>query len=70
MKAVNVFNPEAAQAMSRAFDEICCVLHVRAHKFRELIAKRIIELGRQGEHEYQHLRDRVLHEANYRLDLH
>jgi hypothetical protein len=23
MKAVNVFNSEAAQAMSRAFDEIC-----------------------------------------------
>ena len=30
-----------------------------------MIAKRIIELGRQGEHEYEHLRDRVLNEANY-----
>ena len=71
MRAINVFRPQTAQAMSHAFDDVCAFLQVpsTAVKARELIAKRIIELGRQGEHEYEHLRDRVLHEANYRLDV-
>ena len=45
------FKPEAAQAMSRAFDDVCASLQFpnSAQKARELIAKRIIELGRQGE---------------------
>ena len=62
MRAIQVFKPEAAQAMSRAFDDICCALNLTstAYTSRELIAKRIIELGRQGEHEYERLRDRVL----------
>ena len=71
MRAINVFRPEAAQAMSHAFDDVCAFLQIpnSAVNARELIAKRIIELGRQGEHEYEHLRDRVLNEANYRIDV-
>ena len=71
MRAINVFRPDAARAMSHAFDDVCAFLHIpnTADKTRELIAKRIIELGRQGEQEYEHLRDRLLHEANCRLDL-
>ena len=58
MEAINVFRPEAAQAMSRAFDDICCALKISsgAHEDRELIAKRVMELGRQGEHEYERRR--------------
>jgi hypothetical protein len=70
-RAIHVFRPEAAQAMSHAFDDVCAFLQIpnSANQARELIAKRIIELGRQGELEYDHLRDRVLQEATYRLDL-
>ena len=71
MRAINVFRPDAARAMSHAFDDVCASLQIpnSAVKAREMIAKRIIELGRQGEHEYEHLRDRLLHEANYRIDV-
>jgi hypothetical protein len=64
-----VFKPEAAQAMSRAFDDVCASLQFpnRAVKAREMVAKRIIEHGRQGETQYECLRDRVLREAAYRL---
>ena len=71
MTAINVFRPEAAQAMSHAFDDVCAFLQIpnSAVKARELIAKRIIELGRQGENQYERLRDRVLNEANYRINV-
>ena len=71
MRTINVFIPDAARAMSHAFDNVCASLQIpdSAIKAREMIAKRIIELGRQGEHEYERLRDRVLNEANYRIDL-
>jgi hypothetical protein len=68
MRATNVFRPDEARAMGHAFDEVCASVQIpnTAIKAREMIAKRIIELGRQGEHEYEHLRDCVLNEANYR----
>jgi hypothetical protein len=68
MTTINVFRPDAARAMGHAFDGVCASLQIpnRAVKAREMIAKRILELGGQGEHEYKHLRDRVLNEANYR----
>jgi hypothetical protein len=68
MRAINVFRPDAARAMSHAFTDVCVSLQIpdSAVKAREMIAKRIIELGRQGEHEYERLRDRVLNEADYR----
>ena len=63
-----VFKPEAAQAMSRAFEDVCASLEFpnSALKAREMVAKRIIELGRQGETQYERFRDRVLREAAYR----
>lgn len=69
MRAINVFRPDAARAMSHAFDDVCATLQIpnSAIKAREMIAKRIIELGRQGENEYEHLRDRVLNEASYQI---
>ena len=72
MRAINVFRPDAARAMSHAFDDVCASLQIpnSAFKAREMIAKRIIELGRQGEHEYEHLRDRLLHEANLSVPTH
>jgi hypothetical protein len=68
MRAINVFRPDAARAMGHAFNEVCASLQIpdSAIKAREMIAKRIIELGRQGGHEYEHLPDRILNEANYR----
>lgn len=58
----SVFEPEAAQAMSLAFDDICASLHIphSADRARELIAKRIIEIAREGEREAKCLRDRSL----------
>jgi hypothetical protein len=58
----SVFEPEAAQAMSHVFDDICASLHIpnSADKPRELIAKRIIEIARQGEREAKCLRDWTL----------
>jgi hypothetical protein len=61
-RSESVFEPEAAQAMSHVFDDICAYLHIPngADKTRELIAKRIIEVARQGEREAKWLRDRTL----------
>ena len=58
----SVFEPEAAQAMSHVFDDICAFLHIpnSADKIRELIPKRIIEIARQGKPEAKCLRDRAL----------
>ncbi len=61
-----VFEPEITHAMSVAFDEVCQALNLTAglEREREVIAVRIIELARRGEHDPQRLRDRLLHEAN------
>lgn len=58
----SVFEPEAAQAMSHVFDDICAYLQIpnSADRARELIAKRIIEIARQGEREAKWVRDRTL----------
>ena len=57
-----VFEPEAAQVMSHVFDDVCAFLRIphSADRARELIAKRIIEIARQGEPEAKCLRDRAL----------
>ncbi len=58
----SVFEPEAAQVLSHVLDDVCAFLHIphSADKIRELIAKRIIEIARQGEPEAKCLRDRTL----------
>ena len=47
----SAFEPDAARAISHAFDDVCTSLQIpnSAVKAREMIAKRIIELGREGE---------------------
>ncbi|MEA3132890.1 MAG: hypothetical protein QOG17_736 [Gammaproteobacteria bacterium] len=59
------FDPEAVQAMSTAFDEICAALHLPAcaRCEREHVAARVIELARCGLTEPRALRERVLWEA-------
>jgi putative hemolysin len=61
------FEPEATQAMSDAFDEVCAHLGVRdkSTREREVIASRIINLAQQGERDAGRLRDRLLHEAGF-----
>jgi hypothetical protein len=60
-----VFEPDALQAMSRAFDDICTVLQIPMDRERErrVIATRIIDLARTGVIDATALRDRILLEA-------
>jgi hypothetical protein len=57
-----VFEPEATHAMSMAFDEICerLVIPPTAEAAREVVAHRVLELARKGEHDPNRLRDAVL----------
>jgi hypothetical protein len=58
----NAFDPEATNAMSAAFDEVCRALKLLdtdTHG-REAVASQIIELARRGEKDAARLRDRVL----------
>jgi hypothetical protein len=60
----DAFGPDALRAMSTALEEVCRMLKVDHDKgAREVIAVRIIELARRGEHDPERLRDRVLREA-------
>jgi hypothetical protein len=64
-KENTVFEPEATQAMSIAFEDACRELKISeaAAREREAIAVRIIELARRGELDPARLRERVLREA-------
>ena len=64
-KTNNVFEPEATQAMSRAFDDACRALNlsVTAAREREAVAVRIVELARRGERDPARLSARVLRDA-------
>ena len=59
------FDPEAIQAMSTAFELSCADLHVFAgdQRGREIIATRIIDLGRNGVLDAAILHRRVMAEA-------
>ena len=60
-----VFEPDDIKAMSIAFDDVCEALKLDGNvKAKEVVAIRIIELARRGEHSPTKLRDQVLHEAN------
>lgn len=65
LKERNVFEPEATNAMSLAFDSVCHALKLSVddRRSRETVAVRIIELARRGERDPIRLRDRVLREA-------
>ena len=60
-----VFSPEAIQVMSTVLERVCEALKL-AHggtDAEQTIAKRIIELYREGEREPAYLYDRVIREA-------
>lgn len=61
-----VFDPEAIQAMSAAFEQACADLHVLAgdKRGREIIAARIIDLARNGAIDAAVLHKRVVTEAH------
>ena len=60
----NVFGPRDIQAMSTALEDVCKTLNLAndAKSERELLAKTIIVLARQGERNAAPLRDRALRE--------
>jgi len=59
------FDPNDVRSMSMAFDDACKVLKISDAETqrREVVAARIIEIARRGEHSPTLLRDRVLKEA-------
>ena len=62
-----VFRPEDIQAMSTVLEDICKILNLadEAKSERELLARKIIALARQGERSAAILRDRMLREIAY-----
>jgi hypothetical protein len=65
LREQTVFDPETIQAMSSALEQACRTLNLRddATREREVVAVRIIELARRGEHDAARLCRRVLSEA-------
>jgi hypothetical protein len=63
----SVFGPRDIQAMSTALEDVCKILNLadEAKSERELLAKKIIALVRQGERNAALLRDRTLREIAY-----
>ena len=62
--ADNAFDPKDITAMSMALDDVCKTLNLRDdNSARQVMAVRIIELAKSGEHSPTRLRDRVLHEV-------
>ena len=63
----SVFGPQDIQAMSTALEDVCKTLNLadEAKSERELLAKKIISLARQGERNAALLRDRMLREIAY-----
>jgi hypothetical protein len=61
-----VFNPEAVNAMARAYEDACAALHLLDRKddlaLKQIVAKKIIEHTQQGERDPIRLRDIVLSE--------
>jgi hypothetical protein len=60
-----MFGPEDIQAMSTALEDVCKTLNLadEAKSERELLARKIIALVRQGERNAALLRDRMLRET-------
>jgi hypothetical protein len=65
LEDAGAFDPEAIDAMSRAFSDTCMSLRIFADDAygREVIAIRIIELARRGLTDPAALRDRVVAES-------
>jgi hypothetical protein len=61
----HAFDPETTAAMATALEQVCETLRINGDATaRQVIADRIIELARRGEHDATKLRDRILDEAN------
>jgi hypothetical protein len=60
------FEPEAINAMSRAFDEACAALKIfdGDERGREVVATRIVDLASSGVIDAKALCDRVISEAH------
>ena len=64
------FDPETIASMAAAREGVCRALKVDGNKQeREVVAIRIIDLARDGEHDRDRLRKRVLLEASRAGDL-
>jgi hypothetical protein len=63
----SVFRPQDIQAMSTALEDVCKTLNLadEAKSERELLARKIIAVVRQGEHNAALLHDRMLREIAY-----
>jgi hypothetical protein len=61
------FGPDVTRAMGVAFDKACRSLqdNDQANVVREIIAKRIIDLARDGERDPDHLCDATLRELGF-----
>ena len=61
-----VFDPQAIEAMNRAFEALCKSLQLtdRTDKQAEIVARKVIDLGRAGERDPQRIHDRVLLDVN------
>jgi len=58
------FEPEAIDAMSKALEEACNILHIDGEiSDREVVATRIIELSRSGVIDAKALSERVIAEV-------
>jgi hypothetical protein len=59
-----VFDPEAVKALTAAFDGACAALNIidRIDPRATIVAKKIIEHARRGEHDPIRLREAVLSE--------
>jgi hypothetical protein len=54
------FGPEVTRAMGIAFDKACCLLPSQPTLVKEVMAKRIIDLAREGDINPDHLCDVTL----------
>lgn len=65
LRDASVFEPETAQAMATAFDEVCRALKLTesATSERESVASKIIDLARRGERNSLKLVEHVLRDV-------
>jgi hypothetical protein len=60
----NTFEPEHAKAMTTAFDEVCRVigLAVTDDPIRQLVARKIVDIGMTGERDSKRIFERAMRE--------
>jgi hypothetical protein len=64
------FEPEVTRSMAAALDDVCRALDVHGNeRERQVLATRIVDLARSGEHDRIRLRNRILNEAGRAAEL-